>query len=823
MLRIPTLLAMAALLSACSPSPRPVPAAEPSATSQEISTGPAPSGPTSISKTEIRKTEDGKRKTGNGKRETAALAASGLYTPADRAAALALLQKHCPELDGIVFDADGDGLVTALEQDGEGRDPLSQILTRESVAAAPEIPWTPDLFPEWLMTAFVQEDAPVGGTVGTLPTRGVLTNITATALSSGIHRESPDGGIVFPPGAQLSFPGTKDAHWFYRWGVLVFRVLSFPNDDSETVLLDVNTGNSPSRSSPRIAYNHRTGRLSVRFVGRGAKGLDIRELSAHCDPGWNVAVFGMRQGNLFLDVNGTDAEYDPRFSSPYAPVQPGRYAVERLNDKDLESRLGDSSPDSVTWTLDALLLGQTEPSEAQVRKLVGWAAHRRGFADRLPKEANYVSHYVPNHPYRDRRPVLDVEDLPHRFRVDDDAWAALLARNADKSFTRSCTGQPREDRTQGYERVFFDDFRAFRIADSRSGAEGPWMAPGYNTAVGGKAPLLAPGRDPDVYPHDDDRGIQTFSLARKGDRWYGSAAYTVNDMGQGYSWAGPKVFRVRCRFPAAPDGATLPKGLFPAFWSYGTEYLYWRTSNRIECDWFELEGANPRWLNGLSTHLHYTHVKNPHVRRADSYPRFKLMGAELKEELVGIPGGIRFWDGAFHTWEFAVGPDLTVISITVPDAGAPGGERWIELCRGQTSPTYLEPLFLLFDYALKTTDGMPADGARCDFDVDWVEVLQRTEDIERLPSAFAERPALRKNATALYCSAHTPGVTDLRYYWFADDGYPVTFGASARLPLDRLPAGTKSVRCMVKAAGALDQPEAWTEPCPLASPDNRLQ
>ncbi len=57
-------------------------------------------------------------------------------------------------------------------------------------------------------------------------------------------------------------------------------------------------------------------------------------------------------------------------------------------------------------------------------------------------------------------------------------------------------------------------------------------------------------------------------------------------------------------------------------------------------------------------------------------------------------------------------------------------------------------------------------------------------------------------------------MTDRRYYWFAD-GYPVTFGASATLPLDRLPAGTKTVRCMVKAADALDQPVAWSEPVPV--------
>ena len=759
-------LSALSVLSSCSP-------AEP----VESSAGLVPPGPTSTAK----------------RSKSPTLAVSGLYSTADRIAALSILQAHCPELSGIVFDADGDSLVTPLEQDGEGRDPLSQILTRESVAAAPAIPWTPDLFPEWLMTAFYQEDAP-NGPVAALPTRGVLTNITATALGPDVLGNSTADGISFAPGAQLSFPGSKDAHWFYRWGVLVFRIAQPADNTTETVLLDVNLGNGPSHGSPRITYSPAKG-LSVRFVGRGAKGTrELRSSSVITDgTSWNVAVFGMRQGNLFLDVNGV----------PVAPGdQPGRYAVERLDDKNLESRLGSSLSGSSAWALDSLLLGQTEPSEAQVRKLVGWAAHRRGFQERLPA----------SHPYRVNRPVLDAEDLPHRFRVDDDTWAALLERNADKSFTRSRTGMPREE-PQGYERVFFDDFHSFRISDSRSGDGDLWMASGYNTAVGGKVQLLAPGRDPDVYPHDAEHGIQTLSLAKRGDRWYGSAFYSVNDMGQGYSWAGPKVFRVRCRFPAAPAGTALPKGLFPAFWSYGTEYLYWRTSNRIECDWFELEGANPRWLNGLSTHLHYTHVKNPHVRREDSYPRFKLMGAELKEDLVGVPGGITFWDGAFHTWEFAVGPDLTVISITVPDTAEPDGERWIELCRGQTSPTYLEPLFLLFDYALKMTDGMPADGSRIDFDVDWVEVMQRTEDIERLPSVFASRPAVRAEGDLLRCAAEVPGITDLRYYWFVDD-YPVTYGSSPTLPRSRISQDAQSVRCMVKAVGALDQPIAWSQRFP---------
>ncbi len=716
------------------------------------------------------------------------IAVSGLYTPADRAEALAILQAHCPELGGIVFDADGDGLVSALEQDGEGRDPLTQILTRESVAAAPAIPWTPDLFPEWLMTAFVQDDAPIGR-VNALPTRGVLTSATASAGARAPEKRGARAGIEFAPGAQLNFPGQKETHWRYRWGVLTFRI---GPDAPATTLVDVNLGSGPSYGSPRIAYSAQDG-LSVRFAGRGAQGLDERVLRSDAvvadGQSWNVAVFGMRQGRLFLSVNGV----------PSAPgAQPARYSSDRLNRDDLQSRLGDAGAQSAAWAMDALMLGQAEPSEATVRKLTGWAAHRLGFAARLPS----------GHPYRESRPVLDAEDLPHRFRVDDDTWAALLARNTAKTFTRSRTGLPREEVATGFERVFFDDFRAFRVSDSRSGTGDLWMAPGFNTAVGAQAQLLPPGGDPDVYPHDSGAGLQNLSLAKKNGRWYAGAFYSVNDMGQGYSWTGPKIFRLRCRFPT-PAGGIAP-GLFPAFWSYGTEHLFWRTSNRIECDWFELDGASSRWLNGLSTHLHYPYIDNPHVRRPESYQRFKLMGAELTERLVGVPGGIDFWDGAFHTWEFAVGPDLTTICITVPDAEAPGGERWIELCRGQTSPTYLERLFLLFDYALRDTDGMPANGERQDFQVDWVEVLQRTEDLAKVPAPFASRPVVRHDAKGFHCEVHVPDVTDLRYYWFAD-GYPVTYGADSTIPESLVPAGAESVRCMVKAAGALDQPECFSE------------
>ena len=72
---------------------------------------------------------------------------NGLYEPAERKRMLDALQAQCPELAGIVFDADADGQVTVEEQE-KGRHPLSQLVKRSSVAAGPKIPWTIDLFSE---------------------------------------------------------------------------------------------------------------------------------------------------------------------------------------------------------------------------------------------------------------------------------------------------------------------------------------------------------------------------------------------------------------------------------------------------------------------------------------------------------------------------------------------------------------------------------------------------------------------------------------------------------------------------------------------------
>ncbi|MBN2711366.1 MAG: hypothetical protein JXR97_02895, partial [Planctomycetes bacterium] len=360
----------------------------------------------------------------------------------------------------------------------------------------------------------------------------------------------------------------------------------------------------------------------------------------------------------------------------------------------------------------------------------------------------------------------------------------------------------------GFERVFYDDFRADRVKPSTSGDSDLWAGPGFNIAVGVDAPLVTPGQKPEVYPYDAANKKQTLSLAKQGKRWRGSAFYSVNDLGHGYTWIGPKIFRIRCMFPKE-DKKELAGGLFPAFWSYSTEWLFWRTTNRIECDWFEFDGQNGQWLNGISTHYHYPHVKSIFVKNPNSYKRYKVYGGELNEAKGKIPGGLFFWDGKFHTWEFVVDEEMTYINVTI--TGDDGKDRWVEVCRCKTAPTYLERLDLQLDYALKAKHGTPKTDQRQDFTVDWIEVLQKTRAIEKTPEPFTAKPTLTGKTNvggSVVCQSNLKGVTDVRYYWFAY-GYPLAYGVSNTWKITAAEAG-KKLRCMVMAVGANSMPEAWS-------------
>ena len=718
---------------------------------------------------------------------------NGLYDDGERLALVQALAALSPRISQPI-DPDGDGKITYAQQSA-GDHPLSMLITREQLAAsATQIPWGIDVFPEWITTAYFQEDAPFGE-VDQHPTRGTIPSDATQAEADHRPRLAGRGqGVAFAEnsGQHLDLPGQRYAHWNYRWCLLTFRIDGQSGRADQTQLLDINHGDGPNLSTPRIWYDHDAG-LHVQYVGRQRDGADRRVLVGdHViadGQTWNVLVCGTRFGQVYASLNGVELTA--------TRPQPPRFAGDLIGN-DTRSFLGDPDASSnAAWAYDALVFGLTEPTEAMVRKLTGWAAHRLDFADRLPQD----------HPYHDRRPVLDREDLPKRYVHDDERWTrwgqSLTAEN-----TRGNSGGTRVE-PRGFERVFYDDFRADRIDESYSGSGDLWQAPGFNTAVGIDAQLGSPHRQPDVYRHSRQRRLQQLALEQHRDRWYGSAFYSINDMGHGYTWSGPKVFRIRFQLP--PLEKQDIAGQFPAFWSYDPDFLFWRTANRIEVDWLELEGHATDWLNGIPSHIHYVHLKNPYVKNQERYKSYKVYGQHMTPQVTNLPDGFNPWDGKFHTWEFVVDHDTTYANITIYDRD--GNERWVELFRGPTAEIYLRPLDLQLDYALKGKQhGEPGSGKTQQMLVDWIEVLQKTDQLAELPEAFRERPTLRGSVQAgqtVTCEPHLPGIRDVRYFWFAD-GYPLTWGPDATLKIGPEHEG-KAIRCMVKAVGALDQPEAWTD------------
>lgn len=763
---------------------------------------------------------------------------NGLYDDTERKALLDVFLKQCPELPEILaassapvlkaattnpedferntkpaaeapagaiktappkhpFDRDGDGKVTVLEQ-SQGTPPLSQLLPKRILDIASKIPWAIDIFPEWLSSAYLQEDVEPGP-VAMLTPRGTIQVIAEQAEAALQPKKAGSrSGIEFAAdsGQHFSMPGHRAARFDYRWCLFTFRIDAASGKDAETVLLDLNQGNGSNRSSPRISYHKTTG-LKVQYVGLNKGGLDRRTMQSTeviaDGKAWNALVCGIRYGQMFAVLNGV----------PLSTVTPqaDRFSGDWIQDPKLTSYVGGTGPKgkgNMAWALDALVFGLTEPSEAMVQKMTGWAAHRLDIQARLPE----------GHPYTQQRPVLDAEDFPTRYLHNDAKWNAW-GQSLTKATTRVNAGGPRME-PQGFETVFREDFQAARARPSTSGEGDVWMGPGFNTAVGIDAPLVTPGRKPDTYPHNAEEGTQTLSLVHDGRNWRGSALYTVNDLGHGYAWKGPKIFRVRCMFPKV-EQKDLARGLFPAFWSYDPSTVVWRTANRIEVDWFEFDGKNGKYLNGLATHYHnpYIRTNNPFAVNTGSYKRFKVYGGELDEEKSRIPGGLYMWDGAFHTWEWVVDAEQTWANVTI---SAPDGkEKWVEIFRCPTPATYLQPLDLQFDYALKAKDGVPANGERQDFVVDWVEVQQKTSALTEVPAPFKALPQLSGSTVSggvATCTANLQGCTDIRYYWFADTR-PLTWGVSNQYVLTTADAG-KPIRCMVKAVGARDMPEAWS-------------
>ena len=152
--------------------------------------------------------------------------------------------------------------------------------------------------------------------------------------------------------------------------LFTFRIDANTGDNAETILLDINHGEGSNKSSPKIWYNKTNG-LSIQYVGLNNNGLDKRIMTTKNDviadgKTWNVIVAGIRYGQMFASVNGTPISSEA--------IQPDRFSGEWISNT--SSYIGDKDIGNMAWAYDSLVFGLTEPSEAMVQKMTGWAAYR---------------------------------------------------------------------------------------------------------------------------------------------------------------------------------------------------------------------------------------------------------------------------------------------------------------------------------------------------------------------------------------------------------------------------------------------------------------
>ena len=601
------------------------------------------------------------------------------------------------------------------------------------------------------------------------------------------------GGVEFAEnsGQHLAFPRVRDALASYRWALAIFRVDESTGSGNTASIFTVNasggSGNVAGTQMPSLVYQKDSGLLMAQFRGLGPSGSTYYNLTSDAaladGETWNVALIYRRGGRLFMSVNGADAGAPLPETLTFSVQPPPKNSVSYIGNREL------TGP---TWAYDAIVFGQSELTEAQVKKIEGWAMQRIGRAADLPAD----------HPYQNTVPVVGPEDFPSRYAFDTKAWDARWEKwpeanrwvNRGETFYADPAATP-----AGYTRVFYDDFRADSVgrSDRSDGGEDLiWYGPGWNDGVGKLARSWEPHRSPDLYEHNELDQTLTLSLQHDGGTWRAATIYSVDEAGTGRSWEGGGIFRARVKFPDIQGDPGVD--YFPAFlWFYNLEHLFWRTSERIEFDGYELEGIDDDWINGGSSHVHAGEYPGLFGHLAVDIPHEKIFGDTY--------AGFDVWDGQYHLYEVRVDPVMTYLTID-----------GVELARVETPSEYLQRLYMIADYALKDKGQKPDRTVRHDMTIDYIEVLQRTDQVADFTAPFEARPTLTGKAQVeqtLTCTPNLPSeLRDLRFYWYSD-GYPRGFGLSPEYTVRPDDVGTE-IRCMVKAVGALDQPEAWTEATP---------
>jgi hypothetical protein len=648
--------------------------------------------------------------------------------------------------------------------------------------------WSPLDFEEMIVNAWMAEDVADGAVAEVASRPGVRAiSVTQTTEANRPTKVVGEAAIesAASSGQRLGLVHEADAWSLNRWGLIIFRMDGATGSAASPVIFEVNSHASlvNGHHAPRIFVTRATG--AVTYVQRGSSETSagtaaeaatanrsvVSGTNAVVDgTTWNVVVWYRRNGKMHVSVNaGTEGVLGDAVTGALGVSSQG-------------GRIGDSLSTNAKWAWNCVIVGQSELNEAQVKKLEAWGMYRVGREGDLPS----------GHPYENAPPLVDANDFPERYNHNATAWAAFKA-SLTGSTKYANRGQPMEDEGDTVV-VFLDDFRADTIDRSVGAPKGTiWHAPGWNSAVGDNATLLAPQQTPDCFPWSS--GEQTLRLTNPaGAGWRTAAMYTVNSQGQGRYWGGPRVLEMRCKF------GNLIGGLFPAFWGYALEHLFWRTGERVETDYWEFRGEAPTFLNGCTTHVHAGTIAGYGSHLASDASQAEIAGFSLV-----TPNWVEdfsLWDGDFHTWTFNITEDYVILNLD-----------GFEIARAPTPQEYLLDGYIIMDQAYTAARGAGTVGTDYDMIVDYVEVRVPRSIVESFPAPFTARPTIGGTTTQGQTLTVTPNlpaeITDRDYYWYRS-GYPIIGAHAATYQLAAADVGS-AIRCEVRAVGAVNQPRAWTD------------
>ncbi|WFB37795.1 fibronectin type III domain-containing protein [Kiritimatiellota bacterium B12222] len=638
--------------------------------------------------------------------------------------------------------------------------------------------WSPDLVPETIVFDFRQEDLSQG--VVTSWTSGGVKPKTATGTATKLAN---DGGVLFAGGTSenLSWATDRDAVWLHRWWVVISRA-DMAGVSANVPVLTVNGAASGNwHNQPSVKFNGSGEHYRSLLNNQSGSVIQEEEIqSSFAD--WNIMVGYRRGGKFHAWINGVEqAPVDFTGMDVCLDSSPSYLGANNISG---ESTL------AADMAIDCAIVGQSELNDAQVDKLVGWAHWRVGQEALLPA----------NHPYKNAAPnALDANDDPARFEFDESVWNTWAAISTATKTVNIGNPPPSLDDGNGndYTVVFFDDFTYDTVVDDRSGSPSDvWFAPTHiGSVVGASAQAQKKSATPSTYIHDgSDIGTLTLRLLDVNGNWKTGAFSSVNREGQGRSW-GKGRFRIRCKFPAM---ASPRPGFFPAFWSYGTEHLFWRTRNRIELDFMEYDGLNGQWIN-TSQHIHTGSLgyNIPEIRQSTDLSD-KIIGTTLNSSHNFVPT-VDIYDGQYHIWEYRIEDDYSYIIVDDKEVARVPTEAWMLVRR-----------YIMVDWALREWENEAVDGQIYDMTIDWIEVQQRERDLEVVPVAFNALPILSGTRGAGNVITCTPNVTasQIEYRWY-ENGEPIV-GVTESTFVEDAESETKVLRCQVRAVSLLDQPEAWT-------------